>query len=153
MRIYVASSWRNAYQPEVVVGLRNAGHDVYDFRNPGPGERGFLWSQIADDWQQWSVEQFAAALDHPLARHAFNRDERALKWCDCCVLVLPSGMSAHLEAGWCAGAGKPVAVFAPELREAELMYRLFDAGGSTPLHHSLASTVSWLAGLRSAPAQ
>ena len=34
MHIYVASSWRNTYYPEVVQALRDAGHEVYDFRNP-----------------------------------------------------------------------------------------------------------------------
>lgn len=34
MRIYVASSWRNTYYPSVVSALREAGHDIYDFRNP-----------------------------------------------------------------------------------------------------------------------
>ena len=33
-KIYVASSWRNEYYPEVVEKLREAGHEVYDFRNP-----------------------------------------------------------------------------------------------------------------------
>ena len=33
-KIYVASSWRNEYYPEVVAKLREAGHEVYDFRNP-----------------------------------------------------------------------------------------------------------------------
>lgn len=33
MHIYVASSWRNTYYPEVVQALRDAGHEVYDFRN------------------------------------------------------------------------------------------------------------------------
>ena len=28
-KIYVASSWRNGYYPDVVVKLREAGHDVY----------------------------------------------------------------------------------------------------------------------------
>ena len=28
--IYVASSWRNEYYPEVVKALREAGHEVYD---------------------------------------------------------------------------------------------------------------------------
>ena len=32
MHIYVASSWRNTYYPEVVQALRDAGHEVYDFR-------------------------------------------------------------------------------------------------------------------------
>ena len=31
MHIYVASSWRNTYYPEVVQALRDAGHEVYDF--------------------------------------------------------------------------------------------------------------------------
>ena len=37
-KIYVASSWRNEYYPEVVEKLREAGHDVYDFRNPPSGD-------------------------------------------------------------------------------------------------------------------
>ena len=40
-RIYVASSWRNPYQPEVVAALRKAGHEVYDFRNPKDNPGGF----------------------------------------------------------------------------------------------------------------
>ena len=32
-QIYVASSRRNEYYPEVVTKLREAGHKVYDFRN------------------------------------------------------------------------------------------------------------------------
>ena len=35
-KIYVASSWRNREQPSVVKALREAGHEVYDFRNPAP---------------------------------------------------------------------------------------------------------------------
>lgn len=30
MKIYVASSWRNNRQPDVVKFLRNLGYDVYD---------------------------------------------------------------------------------------------------------------------------
>ena len=39
-RVYVASSWRNQYFPEVVKRLREAGHEVYDFRNPPHGGAG-----------------------------------------------------------------------------------------------------------------
>lgn len=46
-RIYVASSWRNVYQPAVVDALRALpGCEVYDFRNPAPGDSGFAWSDI-----------------------------------------------------------------------------------------------------------
>ena len=41
-KIYVASSWRNPFYPDVVETLRKAGHDVYDFRNPPHGGSGFI---------------------------------------------------------------------------------------------------------------
>ncbi len=41
-KIYVASSWRNVHYEGVVKALREAGHDVYDFRNPPSGDEG-LW--------------------------------------------------------------------------------------------------------------
>lgn len=47
MKIYVASSWRNAYQPQVVDALRKEGNEVYDFRNPAEGDNGFLVSTFA----------------------------------------------------------------------------------------------------------
>ena len=34
MHFYVASSWKNTYYLGVVQALRDAGHEVYDFRNP-----------------------------------------------------------------------------------------------------------------------
>ena len=45
-KIYVASSWRNKYQPEVVAALRKAGHEVYDFRNPKDNPGGFHWADV-----------------------------------------------------------------------------------------------------------
>ena len=35
--IYIASSWRNKYYPEVVTNLREAGHKVHDSRNLSSG--------------------------------------------------------------------------------------------------------------------
>ena len=56
-KIYVASSWRNEYQQEVVKVLRELGHEVYDFKNP-EGRTGFQWSAIDKDWQSWTTEQY-----------------------------------------------------------------------------------------------
>ena len=98
MKIYVASSWRNNLQPRVVVALREAGHEVYDFRHPAPGNTGFRWSEIAPDWEDWTAEQFREALSHPVAARGFGFDMAALANSDACVLVLPCGRSAHLEA-------------------------------------------------------
>jgi hypothetical protein len=124
MRIYVASSWRNQKQPGVVRALRTAGHEVYDFRNPAPGLSGFAWSEIDGGWQQWSPTQFRQALKHPIAREGFRRDREALESCDACVLVLPCGRSAHLEAGYAAARGADTFVLTEEPCEPELMYRL-----------------------------
>ena len=141
-KIYVASSWRNKYYPEVVQRLRAAGHDVYDFRNPpsvpvtppnvtlSPSEgspSGFHWTDIDPDAPNWTFPQYAAGLTHPLAERQFKNDIDALEWADTCVLVLPCGRSAHTEAGWMAGRGKRVLAYIPEMVEPELMYKLFDA--------------------------
>lgn len=125
MKIYVASSWRNAYQQEVVKQLREAGHEVYDFKNP-PGCTGFSWSEIDPNWQNWNNEKYLQALDHPIAERGFGSDFNAMKWADACVMVMPCGRSAHVEAGWMQGAGKPTVILLDSKKaEPELMYKMF----------------------------
>lgn len=127
MKIYLASSWRNKYQADVLSSLRSALFEVYDFKNPAPGNTGFGWKQCDPNLDMnLTVENLRRVLSHPVAVAGFKCDLDAMKWADACVLLLPSGMSAHLEAGWFSGKGKPVAVLAPEIREPELMYKLFD---------------------------
>lgn len=126
MKLYIASSWRNQHYPSVVESLRSAGFDVYDFRNPGPGEEPFKWEFVGDDWLDWTPEQYREKLGHPRSERQFGNDLRAMESCDACVLVLPCGRSAHTEAGWFAGRGRKVIVLIPEKQEPELMYKLFD---------------------------
>jgi hypothetical protein len=127
MRIYVASSWRNSYQPDVVQRLRGEGFEVYDFRHPAPGDDGFRWSEIDPAWQSWTPEQYRAALQHPLAQIGFAQDKLALQMADATVLVMPCGRSAHLELGYAAGLGQRTAVLMLEPCEPELMYLLCEA--------------------------
>ena len=126
-KIYVASSWRNPIQQSIVTALRNEGHEVYDFRNPAPGNNGFAWSEVNADWLNWTPEQFKSDLysGHPAVERGFKFDKEALDWADTCVLVLPCGRSAHLEAGYAAGQGKLTLFYLhPDKFEPELMYRL-----------------------------
>lgn len=125
-KIYVASSWKNKFQPQVVSRLLDAGHEVYDFRNPPHGKGGFSWSSVDADWQGWNCDDFIDGLETNAADIGFKADLDALKWADVCVLVLPCGRSAHTEAGWMSGAGKKVIVYIPDYQEPELMYKLFD---------------------------
>jgi len=123
-KIYVASSWRNEQQPEVVQVLRAAGHEVYDFRGH-EAKGGFHWSQIDPNWQHWSPVEFVCGLTHPLAVAGFDCDMAALDWCDICVVVMPCGRGAHLEGGYAIGSGKPSAILLAD-GEPELMYRMFE---------------------------
>jgi hypothetical protein len=117
----VASSWRNEQQPFAVGLLRMDGHEVYDFRHPPHGDSGFSWRQIDPDWQGWTPEKYRQLLTtHPVASHGFVADFRAMQWADTCLLLLPCGRSAHLEAGWFCGAGKRCIVLLAE-GEPELM--------------------------------
>ncbi len=125
-RIYVASSWRNEYQPTVVAALREAGHEVYDFKNPAEDNNGFHWSTIDPEWKEWTPAKLKQALGHPVAQKGWGFDQRAMEWANAGVLVLPSGNSAHLEAGWLAGKGKPTCVYVPAMKEPDLMYNTFN---------------------------
>lgn len=121
MKIYAASSWRNEHFNNVVSTLRvSGGHEVYDFR-----DEGFSWRELDGAYkagEPWGAAKLNEACTSKVAQEAFARDMNALRRCDACVLVLPAGRSAHLEAGWAVGAGKRVVVYAPEPIEPELMY-------------------------------
>lgn len=136
-KIYVASSWRNEFYPSVVSTLREAGHGVYDFRNPPSGDPGFKWQNVDPEYMSWSPLDYRNNLKHPLAERQFNNDIEAMESCDTCVLVLPCGRSAHTEAGWFAGKGKKVIAYIPQKEEPELMYKLF-CGVATSLDELLA---------------
>lgn len=124
-KIYLASSWRNKNQPVVLAALRDGGHEVYDFRNPAPGNSGFAWSAIDPEWLGWEPRAFAEILtSSPVAADGFHLDKEALDGCDTCVLVLPCGRSAHLELGYAAGQGKDTFVLLSDPCEPELMYLL-----------------------------
>ena len=118
-RIYLASSWRNPYQPAFVLALRQAGHRVYDFRNP-PNNSGFGWEQVCLEPKP-TVAKYLEALKHPIAQAGFTADFDAMKWADTCVLLLPCGRSAHLEAGWCIGTGRRTIIVTRDGEEPELM--------------------------------
>lgn len=127
-RIYLASSWRNPYQPELVKDLRAWGHAVYDFRSdtrrePGEGEKwvhgpteppatAFSWSEMDPHWQTWSPSKYRHLLQtSPRAAQGYTGDLRAMEWADTCVLCLPCGNSAHTEAGHMKGRGKRLVIY------------------------------------------
>lgn len=125
MNIYVASSWKNKSYQSVLNLLVNEGHHVYDFRNP---DTSFAWVDCMPDRMPNGVdhEVYGKMLQHPKAEVGFASDFEAMKTADMCVLLLPCGKSAHLEAGRFVGHGKPVVVLMEEVDQLELMYKLCD---------------------------
>ena len=126
MRIYVASSWRNeARQQETVRVLREAGHEVYDFRHPVPGNEGFGWRFCSPDPAALTdPRRFRdEVLPHPSCKAGFDFDMNALRAADATVLVLPCGRSAHLELGFAIGEKQKTIVYLDNpMSEPELMY-------------------------------
>jgi hypothetical protein len=122
--IYVASSWRNKRYPAVLDALRSAGHDVYDFRHPAPGDHGFSWHECAVNEELVDPKHFRDdVLTRARPRQAFTSDMSALHRAKATVLVLPCGRSAHLELGYAVGAGQSTFVLMDErVDEPELMY-------------------------------
>lgn len=108
MKIYLASSWKNAEQMKrLALNLRNEGHKVdcfcdessgrfvFDFSEIGPAENLNAINFLADDRSQL----------------AFYEDKKWLDWCEVCVMCLPCGNSAHLEAGYAKGRDKVLIIF------------------------------------------
>lgn len=96
--------------------------EVYDFKDPAFG---FSWKQIDPEWRSWDAERYLTALESDPAVKGYESDMAALESADLVILVLPCGKSAHLEAGWAVGAGKPLVIVLDERAfEPDLMYRM-----------------------------
>jgi|ERR1041385_5659203 nucleoside 2-deoxyribosyltransferase len=142
MKVYVASSWRNPLQAAIVCALRSIGHEVYDFKNPAPGDNGFSWKEVMPNYAlggKVSPQEFREGLKHPIAQAGYSKDITALRWCDAVVYVMPCGRSASWEFGYAMGQNKAgyVVMFGddePDLMFSEAkiltsMDELFDAFG------------------------
>ena len=125
--IYLATSYRNLNQSVVVDWLRDLGYRVYDFKKAHHGAD-FRYDRYYPDWQDWSSSRFIDSLNDPVLLPFFKRDRDAIDRADGLVLLLPSGRSAHLEAGYAAGQGKPTFIYLLDYDdEPELMYGLVTA--------------------------
>ena len=118
MKVYVASSWKNEVYPEVVEALRQAGHDVYDFRHQG----------ISDcNPAEMTSDKLLDFLDLPKVRSIFQNDMDALEASDAVVCVLPCGRSAHLELGYGIGAGKRTVLLWHDGDAPDIMHKAVDS--------------------------
>lgn len=129
MRIYIASSWKNCEQVWALTeALAREGHEVDAFCIPRPG-RFILPHAVFEKMAGRPTSEITAkeALSYPAVMRAYTDDKKYLDWCECCVMILPSGKSSHLEAGYAKGSGKAVFIYGPlEPGGFETMYGFAD---------------------------
>lgn len=124
-RIYLASSWRNIEHRNYIHQLRGP-HDVYDFTSNGvenpllidhtkaPSAAAFAWNKMDSDYKHWTPSTYREQLlKSQVAAQGYVCDHRGMEWADTCVLLLPAGPSAHIEAGYMKGRGKRLIVCFP----------------------------------------
>lgn len=125
MKIYIASSWKNAALVLMWKGeLERHYHEVDAFCDCSSGRFVFNFAEI-ENHEQLNAIDF---LLDKRTQKAFQEDKKWLDWADCCLLILPAGNSAHLEAGYAKGKGKLLIVWQDEFPagEFDVMYGFAD---------------------------
>ena len=122
MKIYIATSWKNPHYQYVRNSLIVKGYEVYDFQDP---KYQMYWGDIDPNWENWTISEFRESLATSIADESYQADMGGLRDSDVVVLLLPSNRSAHSEAGWHAGRGKPVYILSYEAIKPELMYKMY----------------------------
>ena len=135
LKIYLASSWRNNEAVKIIFDcLRKLGFEVDCFCDQEGGRFGFNISE-AFQTQGHNIYEIDAitAFQHPAIASkfiaAFAEDKKWLDWCNCLILLMPCGRSAHLEAGYVKGRGGLFYIYwlnEPIKGEFENMYQFAD---------------------------
>lgn len=118
--IYLATSWKNKHYDRVLALLRDAGHNVYDFR-----EKGFEFNQLHNgNTDELHYLTQAELLDHPTAVGAFEIDMKGLSDSDVLIMLYPCGNDAHVELGWAVAQGMYTIVYLNEGYKVGLMDKM-----------------------------
>lgn len=122
---FIAGRWRNFREVQKVLDVvRSHGKSAYCFI-----ENHYEGSKV-EFKQDDSIESIMQTLesmpsDDEFIREIFERDMQAQRDSKAFLLVLPAGISGHVEAGASYGMGKPCfAVGVPE--KTETLYQIFD---------------------------
>lgn len=138
MKIYIASSWKNYnILLKLQTHLEKCGHEVDCFANGKNGRFSFNWAELIHNALNCETKEEAMAvletldakdmMSNPTVLKAFEEDKKMIEWADAVIMVLPSGKSSHLEAGYAKGIGKKLYILGEfEKGEFETMYGFAD---------------------------
>ena len=116
MKIYLASSWKNeTWVKDWAIWLRGEGHEVNAFYDESSGRFIFSASENKDLLTLNAINFLAD--EH--SQKAFTEDKKWIDWADVVLLILPSGKSSHLEAGYAVGCGKKLIIWQDEFPKGE----------------------------------
>lgn len=123
-KIYVAGSFKNADRIRVIgEALRLCDYDVYVFCDED--EPTYRLSQELRQQVDIATLTPLSIYENKMLMTIGSLNYMKLIQCDALVLVLPSGRSAHLEAGWMCGQHRPVYVIGPMVPgEFDAMYMM-----------------------------
>lgn len=128
MRIYIATSWKmENIAKGLTASLRERGHEVDCFCDQSSGRSVFHWSVFVDKEEDLKKYDALSFINEPQVRQAFREDRNWLDWAEAVVLIVPSGRSAHLEAGYAKGRGKRLFIWGDFPKgEFDVMYGFAD---------------------------
>lgn len=130
MKIYLASSWKNADLVRKLANrLEELHFEVDAFCRTTDQRFSFHWSEFVDTEEELLKYDATSFLHDLRVQKAFQEDKGWLDWSDTVIMVKPCGNSAHLEAGYGKGQGKLLIIFAPSgfaKGEFDVMYGFAD---------------------------
>lgn len=127
-KLYVASSWDHPQQPALVEKLRDRGFEVYNYREINENGNKSILDQLEINKMAVFSSVMLDVMDMARMQDEFKKHIEKLQEADACVLLLPCGRSAHMEASYMKGLGKKVYVFSSyyDKIKPEFLYPLFD---------------------------
>ena len=120
LRIYIAGSWKNEVALRVLADTLSLENFQVDLFCSCDGRRYvFSFANLNRD----DNDNAKTMLKKPEVQKAFKEDKKWIDWADVVVMALPCGRSAHLEAGYAVGCGKPLFILGPFPKgEYDVMY-------------------------------
>lgn len=119
--IYVASSWENGARGGLLdvvhAALWDAGFSTLDFR-----AQGRWWDKAGED-----KHPILGRLVSKAGQDAFAFDLDLMRRSAACLAVHPCGIAVALEAGYFAGAGKPMVVWGTPRASLDITWLLANA--------------------------
>ncbi len=118
----IISRFRNKFEVEELIGkLKEKGKSCYNFSEK-PGDPKNPDAHPEDQMKVFeSTEDF---YNNEMFKAYFKKDLEGLKGAEKVILLLPAGLSVHIEAGIAFGWGKPL-ILIGEPEKPETLYLIF----------------------------